>query len=199
MKIVIVSDTHGLHDELPREIEGDLLIHCGDFETTAEVDCWFERQRFSRVLAVAGNHDHDAFATESERNRVFYNAELLTDRLVEIGGLKIFGSPWIGELEDAAYSKTHEELDTCWAEIPDETDLLITHVPPYGILDRARNGEHWGCRALADRVQELNLRLHCFGHVHASYGVEDRYGITFANASSLSGGEICNRPLTFEL
>ena len=198
MKVVIVSDTHGLHDDLP-DIEGDLLIHCGDFETTAEIDTWFSKQQFPNILAVAGNHDHDAFESECEDLHVFYNAELLTDRLVDVGGLKIYGSPWINELEGAAYSKTHDEIEEHWADIPDDTDILITHVPPYGILDRARNGEHWGCQLHAHRVEELNLRFHCFGHVHASYGLEDRYGITFANASSISDGEICNPPITLEL
>lgn len=198
MKVVIVSDTHGMHDDLP-EIEGDLLIHCGDFETTAEIDTWFKEQRCSDILAVAGNHDHDAFDTQLEGGRVFYNAELLTDRLIDVGGLKIYGSPWINELEGAAYSKTHAEIEEHWADIPDETDILITHVPPYGILDTARSGAHWGCQLLADRVEELKLRFHCFGHVHASYGIENRYGITFVNASSTSNGEICNAPVTLEL
>ena len=66
-------------------------------------------------------------------------------------------------------------------------------------LDLARNQEHWGCELLADRVSDLNLRYHCFGHVHASYGIEDRFGITFVNASNISSGVIRNEPITMEI
>ena len=198
MKITIISDTHGLHSDLP-EIEGDLLIHCGDFEQTSDIDAWFERQSFDHVIAVAGNHDHDAFEKESEGQPVFFNATLLHDETIELGGLKIYGSPWINELEGAAYSLEHEQIAEKWDAIPDDTDILITHVPPYGILDLARNGEHWGCKLLAERVENLDLRFHCFGHVHASYGTDDRFGISFYNTSSISSGEIKNSPLIVEI
>ena len=61
--------------------------------------------------------------------------------------------------------------------IPDDTDILITHGPPYGILDRTsfyHEGEdpHVGCKELLDAVTEkLKLRLHLFGHVHPGHGV----------------------------
>ena len=198
MKIVIVSDTHGLHDELP-DIEGDLLIHCGDFEQTSDIDSWFNFQNFNNIVAVGGNHDHDAYEKEAEGQPVFFNATLLHDETVVLNGLKIYGSPWINELEGAAYSLDHDQICEKWDAIPDDTDILITHVPPYGILDLARNGENWGCRLLAERVESLNLRIHCFGHVHASYGTDDRFGVTFVNASNISGGQIKNSPIAFEV
>ena len=198
VKIVIISDTHGLHEDLP-EIDGDILIHCGDFEQTAEIDAWFDRQSFSSTIVVPGNHDHDAAEKHADIQPVFFNAEMLLDRTVEISGLKFYGSPWINELEGAAFSLDHEQILEKWQAIPDDTDVLITHVPPLRILDLARNGENWGCELLAQRVSDLNLRFHCFGHVHHSYGIEDRNGVTFVNASSISGGEIRNPPVTLDL
>ncbi len=198
MKIVIISDTHGLHEDLP-EMDGDLLIHCGDFEHTADLDSWFDCLDFDHVVAIGGNHDHDAAEKYFEELPVFFNAHFLVDETIEIAGLKIYGSPWINELEGAAFSLDHDEIEAKWDIIPDDTDILITHVPPFGILDRARNGENWGCSLLANRVADMNLRFHCFGHVHFSYGVEDRLGVTYVNAASISGGEICNRPIILEL
>jgi len=198
MKIVIISDTHGLHDDLP-EIDGDVLIHCGDFERAAELDSWFGTKNFGSTIVVPGNHDHDAAEKIAENQSVFFNAEMLIDRSIEIEGLVFYGSPWINELEGAAFSLEHDEIAIKWKAIPENTDVLITHIPPKGILDLARNGENWGCELLAQRVLEMNLRFHCFGHVHHSYGVDDRNGITFANASCISGGEIRNRPITIEL
>ena len=194
MKIVIISDTHDL-----TEIEGDLLIHCGDFEQTNDVDQWFHSLSFSHKIVVPGNHDHDAAEKLREGQPIFFNAEMLVDRSIEISGLKLYGSPWIAELEGAAFSLTREEIEQKWQSIPQDRDILITHVPPYGILDLARNQEHWGCEFLAERVSDLNLRFHCFGHVHASYGIEDRFGITFINASNISSGVIRNQPVTMEI
>ena len=198
MKIVIISDTHGLQDDLP-PIEGDLLIHCGDFEQTSALDTWFFNLEFENKIVIPGNHDHDAAEKHAEELPVFFNAQFLVDQTVEIGGLKIYGAPWVNELEGAAFSLDHDEIESKWESIPNDTDILITHVPPFGILDLARNGENWGCSLLADRVVEMNLRFHCFGHVHYSYGIADQNGITFINAASIGGGEIRNSPVMLEL
>ena len=77
-----------------------------------------------------------------------------------------------------------------WAHIPDNVDVLITHTPPAGILDRSRHGRQLGCPHLADRVSELAPAVHCFGHVHASGGVSRQDGTTFVNQLALgSQGE----------
>ncbi len=198
MRIVIISDTHGLHEDLG-DLSGDLLIHCGDFEDAVEIDAWFSRQPFDQIVAVGGNHDHGAAESSRENVRVFYNAVYLEDAILQHQGLNLYGSPWIGDLEGAAFALDGDEIHSAWDAIPDDTDVLITHVPPFGILDQARNGENWGCRLLRDRVETLNLRWHCFGHVHASYGQCDHMGITFYNASNLSGGEIRNPPIVIDL
>ena len=180
-------------------LDGDLLIHCGDFEDTAGLDSWLSNSSFDHKIVVAGNHDHDAAEKYAEDQPIFFNAHFLVDETIEIFGLKFYGAPWINELEGAAFSLDHDEIEQKWESIPDDTDVLITHVPPFGILDLARNGEHWGCSLLAERVEDMNVRFHCFGHVHYSYGIDDRNGITYVNAASISGGELYNRPVTLEL
>ena len=77
MKIVIISDTHGLHDDLP-PIEGDLLIHCGDFEQTSALDTWFFNLEFENKIVIPGNHDHDAAEKHAEELPVFFNCLLYT-------------------------------------------------------------------------------------------------------------------------
>lgn len=198
MRIVIISDTHGLHEDLP-EMEGDVLIHCGDFERTAEIDWWFNELPFRHKIVVPGNHDHDAEEKWLEEQTVFHNGSFLIDETIVIDGLNIYGTPWVNELEGAAFALDYDQIEKKWSEIPDDTDILITHVPPFGILDMASNGENWGCKLLGHRVEEMNLRFHCFGHVHASYGMDDHYGISFINASNISGGEIVNQPVVIEL
>jgi len=43
-----------------------------------------------------------------------------------------------------------------------------------------------GCLDLLERVGHLNLTAHVFGHIHEGYGLYDRDGLRFVNAS------ICN-------
>lgn len=44
-----------------------------------------------------------------------------------------------------------------------ECDVLLTHGPPWDILDRCWTGEKAGCEELAERVKELKPLLHVFG------------------------------------
>ena len=67
--------------------------------------------------------------------------------------------------------------------IPDDTDVLITHRPPFGILDlRFGKGEPAGCELLLKRVQEIEPRVHLFGHIHGSYGKVQIGRTLFVNA-----------------
>lgn len=198
MKIVIISDTHGMHEELG-QLEGDLLIHCGDFEDVSEIDAWFAEQRFKEIIVIGGNHDHGAYEMSREGVRSFYNAKYLEDSMFEFEGLKIYGAPWVNLLTGWAYFRDEDELEAKWDLIPDDIDILVTHIPPFQILDKFSTGNHIGCSHLRARVEELeNLRFHCFGHVHASYGTQDAFGVTFFNASNSSKGEMINAPIVVE-
>ncbi|KAB5596476.1 hypothetical protein CTheo_113 [Ceratobasidium theobromae] len=78
-----------------------------------------------------------------------------------------------------------------WAPIPRDTEILVTHGPPLGILDISRHGRsHVGCPGLAHTVQHRlqHVRLHVFGHIHEGRGVEIHQGamgqdIVFVNAA----------------
>lgn len=55
-----------------------------------------------------------------------------------------------------------------WPEI----DIMLTHGPPYGILDTTWQDEQVGCEHLRRAVQRCRPRLHCFGHIHEGWGAE---------------------------
>jgi Icc-related predicted phosphoesterase len=78
-----------------------------------------------------------------------------------------------------------------WKLIPDDIDILITHGPPYEILDLVpRQGwdENSGCEELRKKVEEIaakgRLKLHVFGHIHCGYGTHVQFGVKFVNASN---------------
>ena len=205
MKLTIISDTHGQHEALGH-LSGDVLIHCGDFENIFQqdkdiiekLDDWFGRQNFDRILCVGGNHDH--VLEQRQHGTPFKNAEFLHDRSYEFGGLKFHGSSWVPQLHNHAFYGKPSALKNAWANIPDDTDVLITHTPAAGILDVSSRGHQLGCKYLATRICDMNLKLHCFGHVHNAAGSKHVGETLFVNATSVNSNfEIAYQPFEFQV
>ena len=190
MKIVTVSDTHGNEPELP---EGDLLIHSGDFTKFGfrseffKQLCWIDEQRekFKHIVVTPGNHDFFAerHLEEAREACLAAGAILLVNEYVVIDGHKIYGSPVTPTFHDWAFNLNSYKIDQVWEQIPLDTSILVTHGPPYGILDKTHRGEHLGCPELLNRVKEIKPKLHIFGHVHESYGTMTIDGTKFVNAA----------------
>ena len=207
MKVVVISDTHELHEALG-VLEGDVLIHCGDsaygFNRSAaqvdRLDDWFGRQHFERILVIGGNHDFELQKRVETNERLFRNADYLQDKAIQFQGTNFYGAPWIPELSGWAFHLPADELCNRWDLIPDNTDVLITHTPPANILDRNSRGKACGCPNLRKRVIDLKPRVHCFGHVHASGGTIELQGTTYINASLVNSQyELVRRPQEFEI
>lgn len=191
--LCIVADTHRQHRALNIP-QCDLLIHCGDFccfgrddaATLDDADTWFAEVPAKHVVCIGGNHD---FMLQSREFR-FAQATFLEDSGIEIEGLSIYGSPWCPDLSGFAYYATEEQLIERWQRIPTGIDILVTHTPPYGILDVPSSGSvHLGCPHLRGELQRIQPRLHVFGHVHASHGIHSHDGTQFMNAAVVGGGK----------
>lgn len=191
MTFCIVADTHRRHRELVIP-ESDVLIHCGDFcsfgredhQTLDDADAWFAEAPARHVVCIGGNHD---FMLQRREFR-FAHATFLEDKIVEIEGLAIYGSPWCPDLSGFAYYACEEELIERWKRIPEGIDVLVTHTPPYGCLDRPSAGDvHLGCPHLRNELNRIRPRLHVFGHVHASHGMREDGGMRFVNAAVVGG------------
>ena len=84
--------------------------------------------------------------------------------------------------------------------IPKATDILITHGPPFGILDETVSGMNVGCEDLLETIRQTKVKLHVFGHIHEAYGVEESGGVKFVNASVLDFKyNQVNAPIVMEL
>ena len=65
-----------------------------------------------------------------------------------------------------AFGASLSELEKKFSDIPSDTDILITHAPPYGIRDKESAG-NVGSEALLNNVlQRIKPYLHVFGHCH---------------------------------
>lgn len=207
MKIVVISDTHGRHADLG-VLSGDILIHCGDVEHLFEpnvdairnIDDWFGRQQFQHILCIGGNHDRALQKQNRFWRTPFRNARYLQDASFVHKGITFYGAPWVPMLDHHAFFADDAKLKTAWSRIPDTVDVLITHTPPAGILDKSSSGLVLGCTHLAQRLQHLQPKLHCFGHVHASAGVQQIGETTYVNAASVNSRfQIAHDPFVFHI
>ena len=193
LTLVCVSDTHGRHRETVVP-PGDVLIHAGDLtgdgslSDVAEFDDWLGTLPHPHKVVVAGNHDW-CFERQPERARArLTNAVYLQDEAAVVAGLKFYGSPWQPWFFDWAFNLPRgPELAVKWALIPDDADVLVTHGPPAGVLDRTRRGDHAGCADLLARVRAVRPRLHVFGHIHEAAGTESDGATLFVNACTEMG------------
>lgn len=189
LTIVCVSDTHGTHRELTVP-DGDVLLFAGDLsnhgfpEDVSEFDDWLGTLPHPHKVVICGNHDFTFERDPADARRRIRHATYLQDSGVEVAGLKVWGSPWQPRFFDWAFNLDRgPDIAAKWALIPDDTDVLITHGPPAGILDRTSRGEAAGCVDLLWRVQELKTKLHLFGHIHEAAGVVETPDTLFVNAS----------------
>lgn len=208
MKIIAISDTHGQHQSVKLPA-GDMLIHAGDVSkrgTQPQVQeflDWFSALDYRYKIFIAGNHD---FYFEREKAAAIEalipaNIIYLNDSFVEIEKLKIWGSPVQPWFYDWAFNRQRgEDIRRHWKLIPEALDILITHGPVAGILDRVITGQHVGCEDLAERIRQVKPRVHICGHIHEAYGVETHDGIKYINASVLDEEYVLrNSPVVFEL
>lgn len=198
----LLSDTHNQHGKFNCP-GGDFLLHSGDFTsrgTPQEVQnfmLWMEIQPYKHKVVIPGNHDWDL-----ERNFAYWKDEfakrgihLLNDEGIELDSIKIWGSPVTPWFHSWAFNRARTEEEATrihgpikphWDMIPANTEVLLTHGPPMGILDKVvRNDESVGCEELAKRIKETEIKLHLFGHIHEGAGWLYEGPVTYVNGSSL--------------
>ena len=194
MRVVCVSDTHGMHARL--DVPAcDLLVHAGDFsrrgrrEEFSAILAWMAAQPARARVLVAGNHDRfcEVASAEAHTLAAASGVRYLEDEGVEIEGLAIWGSPVTPAFHSLAFNRERgAALRAHWDRIPERVDLLVTHGPPRGLGDRVFFGAHVGCADLLARVRALAPRVHLFGHIHEARGEYHLAGVRtrFVNAAN---------------
>jgi predicted phosphodiesterase len=188
MRLVVISDTHLRHEFVVPD--GDVLVHCGDATTNGSpkqlerFGAWISTLPHRHKIVIAGNHDVGLARAPTAAARHLRGVTYLCDSQAAIDGIAFYGSPWQPEYNKWAFNLPRgRELAAKWAMIPSGTDVLITHGPPFGILDVTSSGEHVGCEDLLSRVRTIRPRVHLFGHIHRSHGAEEIGETLYVNAS----------------
>ena len=220
MKITLISDTHTKHQNLNSDLPGgDILIHSGDFmnsgydksDVTDFFDWFSSIKGYDKKIFIAGNHDRilendptwSTLTIKDYPNLIYLQDEGYSIYNIEDdSSVKLYGSPWQPEFNGWAFNlpRNGEEMKARWDAIPTDTDILVTHGPPFGYLDiPGGQSIRVGCEMLRYRVDELKPKIHVFGHVHGGYGYYFNGHTHFFNASVLNERyKYTNKPFTFE-
>ncbi|KAK7049839.1 hypothetical protein VNI00_005269 [Paramarasmius palmivorus] len=196
-RFVCISDTHSESYPIPR---GDVLLHSGDLSSWGQADqlretidwiaslegfqlCldaeWCKRySQPSKGLSIEEREYEEAkrIITDEQLMKGIHYLEHEAYEFTTPEGKqwKVYGSPAAPQHALGAFQyRTDAEAKGVYNLIPRTTEILLTHTPPYRILDKTRKGKHAGCRVLKDKLESgklRNLKLHVFGHIHEASG-----------------------------
>lgn len=206
-KICLIGDTHSQENKLSLP-NCDILIHTGDFGITNmsqlnHADKWFKNQKGIIKIFSPGNHDIFCEKIGKQKcKKYFKNVLYVENEELRIKNLKLYFSPNTPFFNNWAfmYERYSEEAKNIWKQIPENLDFLITHAPPYRILDQNFYMEHCGCEVLQREVLKKEPKFHCFGHIHGSYGKKTINNTTFLNCSVLDEDyKLTNKPTIIEI
>lgn len=213
MKIHCLSDLHGKYAGLPQIdcelllISGDILSTFfgrkrRDVEARVQADefnnlfsPWLGNQKFEKCVFIWGNHDFIGEKFDISNLNIPNNVIHLQDSHVDIEinnkNVKIFGTPWTPWFYDWAFNAPLEEvgnkdepfLNKKFSNCPDNVDIILSHGPPQGILDRTIDDLSVGSKALLSLVNRVKPKLFVCGHIHEATGVFDLENTRIINAS----------------
>lgn len=213
VKLTVLGCTHGAYDQLKLD-GGDLLILTGDYTARDTHDeyhefiDWVEEQNYKKKIVIGGNHDMIMKNKGIAFSRC--NFDYLCDSGTEYEGLKIWGFPHsltFPNINPACTAWTGDEhyISEKCKLIPKDIDILISHSPPWGILDKTVNGSHVGSTSIRgvvlDKFTYPNLKYNFFSHIHEQGGkMVDLTSAKFYNCSIMNERyRPVNKPLQLEI
>lgn len=201
MKLVCLSDLHGhLPENLP---QADCVILAGDYMPDQHYqEEWVEScfapwlQGLSQrafVIGVAGNHDRLFEEQPQIAKNLTWN--YLQNSSCSYGGLKFWGTPWTHQIFPMAFAASKEELQRAFEQAPTQVDVVVSHGPPHGVLDRDPSGQHVGSLAFRRWVLGAKPQVVVSGHIHGGYGQARLGSTTVINAALVDEDYVPRNPL----
>ena len=195
VRICFISDVHNKYKKIVLP-DADIIVCSGDMTSVGKEHevtnfyKWFSNlSQYKHKVFIAGNHDkmfenHGMLARSLKPSNIIY----LEDNGIELLGLKFYGTPVNGIFHNWAFNRTEAKMAQHRQAIPDDIDILITHNPPYMILDKGYDFGSIGSPSLYMEVMErIKPMVHVFGHAHDSHGIKVLDKTVFINASILDG------------
>ena len=183
IKIVCVSDIHSTQFRNNYKIpQCDLFIAAGDLINNNEgereiksFNSWVDQIECKNKIIIGGNHDNYLEKNKSKIKELFPNVHYLeyNSFQLEEPNISIYGAPCILRrnffIRGNAFSLSGSQLRREWEKIPKNIDILVTHVPPYDVLDVTYKNKHIGSKWLRNEIcNRIQPKIHIFGHNHDS-------------------------------
>jgi Icc-related predicted phosphoesterase len=171
IRILCVSDYHREKtvadnvERLAAKEKVDVIINAGDFLSQEFAQKVLSATKF-RTFVVRGNWDYDV----KVRN---IRVTFLSNNAAEYKGYYFIGADYrhYSELMKLVKGKDPKKI------------VLLTHDPPYDILDTSFFGSSAGSVELREFDEKIRPALHVFGHIHESAGIVKYRGTIFVNAA----------------
>lgn len=183
MRILHLSDTHSCHHRLRVLPDADVVVHSGDFcmlgteQEAIDFLNWFCDLPYRHKIFICGNHDDCLYGANIDG--LDSNVHNLCNSGIEIDGVKFYGVPMF--MSDCITDRQSRN----YANIPTDTDILITHSPAFGILD-FDDDINYGSEELLLAATNVNPRIHLFGHIHKQHGIAAIGTTTFSNGAIMN-------------
>ena len=182
MKIYATADIHGSQYRLNQVLETiesehpDLIIICGDITQFGPGDV--AKQLLDQipgdVLCIPGNIDTPDVWQGIEKS----HAENIHRRCVTHKGLTFLGINGVDDAETELILTGDLDID-----LPKKIDVMVSHVPPYGLQDKVFIGMHSGSKLLLELLNNLHPRLFLCGHIHEDPGYASHNNTVIINCS----------------
>jgi len=196
MKIAAISDTHGRQGWVIPDC--DVFVHAGDItaggsyaemmQFIVAIEKRLKQGGIEHVLLVPGNHDQTCHAWMTGIRAATNDPRIhwLIDESFTYQGKTFWGSPWTPPFMDWFFMAEEDKLARIYESMPDVLDVLITHGPPWGILDPGFQAPHVGSNALLEAVGKRRIRHHVFGHLHGAGGMHLLQKTMFHNVAAVN-------------
>jgi Icc-related predicted phosphoesterase len=154
----------------------DVLLIAGDICPPTDQRAWLDREfrawlrssPATHVVATWGNND----VAGQREDAPELPCTFLVDEVVTRAGLRIYGTPWSTGISYQVWAFQEEDdlLEGLYRRVPERLDILLSHIPPFGLLDKDMRGISNGSRALLGEVERVRPAVTVCGHVHAARG-----------------------------
>lgn len=198
MKILVISDVHGKNERLNQLSEiiptVDVVAICGDLSARskrpAAITFINEIEKIApAIVAVHGNWDREELHHLLVRKGISVHG-----KGIRIGGVGFFGvggarRGLIPMPSDYSDDEMRALLNQGYSDVKDaKCRVLVSHMPPYKILDRTFIGLRGGSRIVTSFLDANRVHLCLCGHVHEAWGSYSSRGFLAVNPGSLRSG-----------
>ncbi len=162
IKLLIITDTHGLLKYQENEIEKlkvkdyDLCCALGDI-SYSDYEIILKYIPKEKIVALLGNHDDFEVLK-------YYNLKDLNGEIVTVNGIRIGGIQGSYKYKSEDFPSFTQEASIQFLDKMEAVDILLSHSGPF--LDEEIDIVHRGLKGITEYLYKNNVPINIHGHNH---------------------------------